>query len=193
LACYHTVQGKHVYSGDRRTTGDDGKPIRNGKNKLTTATVGRLQLKRTGTDLFFLAAEGLDDPPVLIHQAPVGREDVRLLWLSGTTNNAPAALDVRLLDLRIRAGRIGAVASDKKEDSAEKDSDTGPRPGSRRSLLLVAVVVLVGMLAGAALLLLRRWTSRAQQAPAPAQPKAAAPKPAASPRATTQARKPNAP
>jgi hypothetical protein len=79
LACYHTVQGKHVYSGDRRTTGDDGKPIRNGKNKLTTATVGRLQLKRTGTDLFFLAAEGLDDPPVLFHQAPVGREDVRLL------------------------------------------------------------------------------------------------------------------
>jgi len=119
VAHYHTVRGMNVYSGDRHTIGDDGKSIHHGNNKPTAAKIGRLQLIRVGTELLFLAAEGLENPPVLFHKAAVGREDVHLLRLSGTTGNAPARADVRLLDLRIRGERIGDMAPAKAEAQGE--------------------------------------------------------------------------
>jgi len=66
------------------------------------AKTGRLRLTRRAAVLFFYGSKGSDDF-TLLKQYPFAADDLSEVRLVGSTGEADAALDVRVLDLRIRA------------------------------------------------------------------------------------------
>lgn len=75
-----------------------------------TGKKGKIRLTRTDSILRFLVAEGATDEFREVRQADVGTEPLRTFRLSANTNNVPAAVSVRLIDLTVRADEMGGAA-----------------------------------------------------------------------------------
>jgi hypothetical protein len=73
-----------------------------GEGFPVTAKAARFRLVRTGDQISYLVAER-DGEFTLLKTYTYGAEDVRSITLVGSTGGERAALDVRVLDLRIRA------------------------------------------------------------------------------------------
>src|SRR5262249_16391896 len=69
----------------------------------SAGTSGQLRLVRSGSVLSFYLAEQSPNF-VLLGRRPFGEGDLRAVRLGGQTGGPGAALDVRILNLRIRAG-----------------------------------------------------------------------------------------
>lgn len=127
--------------GKRRTTWQ-GAP--------TAARSGRLQLRREGDRLHFLASHGLDEPLVEFHNAVVGTHDIRSVRFNGTTIEQATPCDVRLLDLRVRATRVDSEFS-----TAEPKLPAAEPPPKRVSLIILATCLSLAAVGAIVLWLLR--------------------------------------
>jgi serine/threonine protein kinase len=74
------------------------------------ASFGRLRVRRIGTQLEYLVADGNSEYKWL-RSVEIGREDVRLVRAYATTTDRPVLIDVRFTDLDIRADEIGRQAA----------------------------------------------------------------------------------
>jgi serine/threonine protein kinase len=104
-----------------------------------TAPSGRLRLVRTGSQLQYLAADGVPGYRTL-RSLEIGTEDVRLVRVYATTTDRPVLLDVRFTDLDVRADEIVRPAAEPAPPSAPAEA---PRPGSGLTAALVFGLLLL--------------------------------------------------
>jgi hypothetical protein len=174
LGLYRVARVKqgNVYMVSRN--GDEG-GTRTHRQKYipTTATSGRLRVTRAGRQATLWAAEGAAEDFVELCAYDLGPEDVDKLWLTAFTGHAPYAVDLRLVDLKVRSGGDLAVrAADSLPAAAP------PKPGQKGWLTAAGVVGLVVLspLLLAVWLSARRRRRTANAAPdAPAKPTPPAP------------------
>jgi hypothetical protein len=77
--------------------------------------VGRLRLRRIGSTLHFLWGRGTTgENSEDFHSCDFGLEDVVRTRLTAVTDRKPCALEIRLLDLRIRSGPSTADAKSRR-------------------------------------------------------------------------------
>src|SRR5262249_47310306 len=81
----------------------DGKVTHELKLMPSTSTTGKLRLKRVGSRLRYLVADGLDAPFVQMTEVEFGIADVLLIQVGGNTGDADAWLDFRMLSLTVQA------------------------------------------------------------------------------------------
>ncbi len=112
-------------------------------SEATEAKRGQLRLIRQGSTLSFLVADGAGADFRQILRAPFGTDDVTIVRFIVNNNDSPAAVDARLVDLRIRSssGSGGPTAA------------AGSRPDLRLrgwllGALLLGMVLIVSVLGG---------------------------------------------
>jgi serine/threonine protein kinase len=113
------TSGKTMFLSDRMQPPNEPPPHKT--NTLASrTTTGELRLKRVGAQILFLVREGDDRQFALVEALPWKRFDIRWIQFGGNTGSAKnCGLDVRLLDLTIRAEALpGAVET-------VEDSSTG--------------------------------------------------------------------
>lgn len=106
------AKGLKVSVWDRSELQSDGqRKFSGGAVPFPAGKVGRLRLKRTGSQLQYLIAEGLDgDNFQAVKEWEFGPEDVERVALVVGTGRERRNFDVRWLDLRIRATKVPVVA-----------------------------------------------------------------------------------
>src|SRR5262249_26112135 len=77
------------YSGEVLWEGPGDKPRSRFNKVATTATTGRLQLRRDGETLRFLMSHGLEEPLIEFHRADVGTHDLQSIRFNATTIDQP--------------------------------------------------------------------------------------------------------
>jgi hypothetical protein len=97
-------KGPQYFTALNLGPGDTGK--RQSRVTPTKVKAGRLRLVRTGADLAYLAAEGNDETFKLLDTFALGTEDVKDVRVIGSLGNDKASLDVRFIDLHIRADAL---------------------------------------------------------------------------------------
>jgi hypothetical protein len=147
-ALYRFVRrgGGEAYGCSRMTTNKEGRRvgIPGFEDIPTTAKSGQLRIKRTGTEAVMSAAEGADKDFRELYRFDLTDADIVQLRLAANPGNAPNAVDLRLMDLRVRAADVPR--------SAEPVQDAGASPSwPRRNLsvlaaLLAAALVIFGLL-----------------------------------------------
>jgi hypothetical protein len=139
----------------------------------TSATSGRLRVTRAGRLATLWAAEGPGDDFRQLCAYDLGPEDVDKVFLSAFTGSAHAAVDLRLVDLKVRSdGPLPVEAADALPVAAP------PRPGQRGWLaaaLVVGVAVAFTLLLGVWLSVTRRRRPASAAPDAPANPGPPAP------------------
>ena len=111
-----------------------------------TDTTGRLRLKRMGTTLYYYWAPGTQgDNFQEVKQCEYSNGDIENVRLAVTTGRAPANVDVRLLDLRIRT-----------LSPAEGAQAPAPKTPSRRAMWILAIFIALGLITGGFLVWLRK-------------------------------------
>jgi hypothetical protein len=109
------VERQHVYRRGEVLTAShffkqDGKRRRNGRSTPTTATSGRLRLRRSGTTLRFLAAAGDSEEFVELWTTEFSPNDVARVDLAAQTGGAPTGIDMVWTDLDIQADALVGIA-----------------------------------------------------------------------------------
>lgn len=117
------VQEGERYLADITDSNFQPKPKITTKMVPTLARAGQLRFVREGSILRYLVAEAPDQEFREIHRAEFGSGDVTELKLVITNHESAAAVDARLIDLRIRAGRFSTVAA--------QPIAVSPRPAAR--------------------------------------------------------------
>ena len=74
--------------------------------KATAATSGKLRLKRQGTVLHYLVADGESDEFVELREAEFSEGDLSQLYFAAQTGGSPTPVDVAWTDLEVRAGQL---------------------------------------------------------------------------------------
>ena len=98
------AKGQQVAAWDWSKVGPGGKLKPEGKAVPSTARVGRLRLQRVGDALRFLIASDTSGETFQeLHQCDFGRDDLERAYLTVLTSRAPRAVEVRWLELQIRA------------------------------------------------------------------------------------------
>lgn len=116
-----------AYTVDRATRGEGGKLEHQGRAIANKTTSGQLSLRRTGEELYYLAA-GPNMSLQEIYKAPFGKGDLTGLRVVADPGGSRSALEVRLTEARFRAGELRMG---------------GPREEKRRTPWLVGGAVLV--------------------------------------------------
>src|SRR5262249_21854684 len=112
----------------------------------TSAASGRLRITRAGEEAALYAAEGPAGDFRELCRYPLGREDVKTVWLTAYTRHTRHAVDLRVVDLRVRSD---SGAPEPGPDAA--DAGTSPPPSGSRLwrplavLILLAIVLALGM------------------------------------------------
>jgi hypothetical protein len=86
-----------------------GKKEPKGDEFPTETKAGRLRLVRNGSVLSYHVAEGADGAFTLLQKYPFAANDLKDVRIVGSTGGRKAALDVRVIDLRIRADALPNV------------------------------------------------------------------------------------
>jgi hypothetical protein len=94
--------GQINFISDRMLT-VNGRLTHQVKTMPSVRAEGRLRLKRVGSRLHYLVADGPDAPFVELTDVEFGPGDVRPLQVTGNAGNAEAGLDFRLLSLTVTA------------------------------------------------------------------------------------------
>jgi hypothetical protein len=97
--------GGEVYSCSRMTIGKNGKRLITHKHVLTQTQSGRLRVTRTGSEVTFWVEEGTEGFHELGRQE-LGAEDLAFVRLSAYAPPGHGPVDIRLVDLRIRANSL---------------------------------------------------------------------------------------
>jgi hypothetical protein len=139
-----------------------------------TAKAGRLRLKRTGTTLYFLwapqnAGENFEE----VHRCEFGTGDINFVWveLNSNAGRRSGALDVRLLDLKVRSTTPAGAPLSVPED--------GRAPRSKVWLLAGGGLFLAILLALVMALVVRRRPRGKERAGSPRPEKGDSPEAAA--------------
>jgi Protein of unknown function (DUF1583) len=115
------------------------KPDHKERAIATEATTGRLRLARRGGELSYYVAEGTDGDFALLHQTPIGEQDLHDLMLVTYTHNPRAFLDGRFRNLRIRMGSLP-------RSEAAPEKQTRPRRWLWAAVLMgVILLLLIGL------------------------------------------------
>jgi DNA-directed RNA polymerase subunit RPC12/RpoP len=116
----------------------------------SAGTSGQLRLVRSGSVLYSYLAE---QPPnfVLLGGRPFGEGDLRAVRLGGQTGGPRAGLDVRILNLRIRADYLEGLA-----DEPAAAVPTAPEKGWLAGGVFLGLAGVVSLLLGAWFFLRRR-------------------------------------
>jgi serine/threonine protein kinase len=130
--------GRTLFMSDRMT------PIADEPNRLrhqvktfpSTALTGKLRLRREGSMLHFLVAEGDNPEFVEVDELEFSKEEVRFFQISGNAGNSTAGFDIRVLDLAVRADKLPGAP----EIAADGSATAEQNPGGKRWLLAGAVV-----------------------------------------------------
>jgi hypothetical protein len=117
-------QPVHILSFRALRKDADGKPDMLGNISPVREKTGRFRMVRTGADIAYYLAEGLDEEFTLLATHPFGADDLKNIQIYGQTSSPKAVLDVRFSDLH-----IGAAALLPKALPAQ----TSPRPAPGRS------------------------------------------------------------
>ncbi len=101
----------------------------------------RLRLKRSGSQISYLLATGLQGENFEeLSPKTFGRDDIQQVTVRVMTGRQPYSVDARLIDLRVRSGRVPATPV-----AAPTDVPQEPQTGFRWKLWLAAAIVgLVG-------------------------------------------------
>jgi hypothetical protein len=142
LARYVRKNGKEVYLVTRNSKEEGAEPNNKMKAFPTKSKTGKLQLKRTGSTVHYLVADGSSTAFSLLHQEEFV-SDKCVLRLAATRGESETDLDVRLVDLRIIAEELPTGRSSEKES------------GGWIIPLLISLVV-IGLLGGGILWWRRR-------------------------------------
>jgi serine/threonine protein kinase len=122
----------------------DGKLTHKVKMMPATSAAGKLRLKRVGSKLRYLVADGLDAEFIQLDEVEFGTADVRPIQVGGNTGNADAGLDFRLLSFTVHAEEdLPGLA----EVSAEPTDQPGK--GWLAAAALIGLVILATAAAGA--------------------------------------------
>jgi hypothetical protein len=102
-------QEGEVYTCSRMTTGADGQRQYKHQHIPAHASSGRLRLVRSGAEVTFWADEGTGDFRKLWGYA-LGVEDLALVRLTAYTPPEHSAVDIRIVDMKIRASAVPGMA-----------------------------------------------------------------------------------
>lgn len=129
------ANGEPIVLWDHTVEAPGEKPKVKERPSPCDATVGRLRLKRTGTTLHYLWAEGTaGDDFHEVQQIEFGAEEVKHVILAGVTGRQPCDLDARFLDFRIHG------------DSRASDAPaTAPETVGGKGWLAAAVLVVLAL------------------------------------------------
>jgi len=105
------VKEGDVYLVNRARKRKDGRMQYRLKTFPSNATSGRLSIRRVGSVIHYLAADGVNGELMEIDQTDVGTEDLDVIRVAANTGESPTALDVRLLDLQIVSERLPNIPS----------------------------------------------------------------------------------
>jgi hypothetical protein len=111
----------------------------------TQATKGRLRLVRTGAVIAYHVAADEAAEFTLLHQFPLGDDDLQAISLVGTAGGFPTLFDVRLTDLHVRAGSLAQTPPLRLDKAL----------GRSRAMVFTAFLIIALMFAGAWLYLRR--------------------------------------
>ncbi len=126
--------------------------------KPCLARTVKLRLQRTGTTMFYSWAPVPGEDFTTIHQCEFGAEDLTLIRLVTETTQQPSRLDVRLIDLRIKAPDLA--------EAGVLSTAPASAPGIHWKLWLAVAILGLGLLVAVVLLLLWIGRQRAEQEPA---------------------------
>lgn len=133
LARYRRIDEGDIYFVNRATAVPGGQPRRDSMTFPARTNAGRLRLRRTGSTLQFLVAEGPNAPFGQLAQKEFVTDDCILRFVAHTGKGP--GVDVRLVDLRIRADRLSPAPG------------PGPRRASRaRPVVIIAACVVAGVM-----------------------------------------------
>jgi DNA-directed RNA polymerase subunit RPC12/RpoP len=102
------VKEGDVYMFTRATTTDEGKRRNTHKFKPSTVKAGQLRLTRAGTEAVYWAADGDEAEFRELHRTQLGAEDVKTVMLTAFPGKDQSAVDLRLIEFRVRAGDLFA-------------------------------------------------------------------------------------
>jgi hypothetical protein len=122
----------------------DGKVTHQLKMMPSTSTTGKLRLKRVGSRLRYLVADGPDAPFVQVNEVEFGTTDVLVIQVGGSTGDSDAGLDFRMLSLTVQSEEDLPGLP---EMSAETPDQWGK--GWLMAAALIAVVILTTAALGA--------------------------------------------
>ncbi len=97
------VEEGDVYSCSRNTI-REGKPYHSVKYVPTSSAAGRLRLTRRGAEVAFAAAENGRDAFQVLCRYTLGADDLNMVRIAAQPGRAPAAVDLRIVDLTICSG-----------------------------------------------------------------------------------------
>jgi hypothetical protein len=131
-----------------RNRDEDGKRRGNFRNFPAAAAAGQLRLTRKGEEFLFAASEGEGGAFEELARFPWGADDVTLVRVGAGTSGRPEGVEVRFVDLRVRASDLNP---DLGGNPVAPDAAAPVQLGDRTWLLLaLALVVLIGLSALAA-------------------------------------------
>jgi hypothetical protein len=134
LARSTMVNRGEIYNCARVTMNDAGKRTYRHEYPPAGDTRGRLRLSRRGREVTLSAAEGLNGEFKELTRYDLGTEDVILISATGFTGHAPNAVDLRILDFRVR----GLTAA---EGAALDPSVPAPKSERPRGWLMPAGII----------------------------------------------------
>ncbi len=118
--------GKTVFMSNRMTPAG-GRLQHKVKTLPATAAAGKLRLRRVGSKVRFLVADGAEAGFVPVDEVEFNTADVCFVQFGGNTGGSATGLDVRLLELTLRGEKLAGVA----EPVPEVPAASAPPPGRR--------------------------------------------------------------
>jgi serine/threonine protein kinase len=112
---------RYVLAGGRRAA-DPPRPV---------SPSGQLRITRTGTVVTFFAAEGAAGEFRELHSLSIGPEALKTVRVAAFPGNAVEPVDVRFVDLRVRANGVEAAPA----------ANAAPAPAGRKSWLVPGLIV----------------------------------------------------
>jgi len=102
----HKPSGPRFFSWLSMPDNATGKPLEKSLLSTATAPKGRLRVARVANQVFYSASEDDANEFRALASFPVGQDDVEGVRLSAVKGGSKSALDVRVMDLQIRAEAI---------------------------------------------------------------------------------------
>jgi serine/threonine protein kinase len=148
------TDGRTVFISNRMTP-TNGKLRHKTKTLPSTATTGKLRIRRVGSKVSFLVVEGDRPDFALVDELEFDKADIRFVETGGSTGRAKCGLNILLLDLTIRAEALPGLA----EANADVPSAIAPGTATKGGLaagLLVALFITLSAGVGLWLFVRRR-------------------------------------
>lgn len=99
-----------VLVGDRAWHDEEKKEKHHSTGQVTEVRKGRLRLSREGTTLRYLSADWPLEEFKEFFKTKIGPEDLQMVRFSGGTGYDRVNVDVRLIDFKIRADKLGTIS-----------------------------------------------------------------------------------